>query len=272
MHGKSIAWVRDRCTLEGAMRPLLYAVATHADRHYAVCNASAATLARASGVSTRWVKTLLREAVDIGVLEQLYEGRGRKPAAYRIAPPLWVEGTVTASGVVEGDVTASGVVEGEISTGPASSEPSSPQRSLEEALGLRSGALPDPVVVHFSDRSGALLPPLTSTDGPQEKYLEDKNVEDKNMPDSRSLAQSAPENPGRALAPDPMEPPPVPDSVKRELDRRGLRKPTGDPRPRSVDPPTRSREEQLRELERIIAEDEAKSAKSGNAASGEATA
>ena len=58
---------------------------------------------------------------------------------------------------------------------------------------------------------------------------------------------------------------PPPDSLLRELDRRGLRKPTGTPRPRSVDPPTRSREEQLAELKRIIAEDEAKSAKNGEA-------
>jgi tryptophan 2,3-dioxygenase len=269
MHGKSIAWVRDRCTLEGAMRPLLYAVATHADRHYAVCNASAATLARASGVSTRWVKTLLREAVDIGVLEQLYEGRGRKPAAYRIAPPLWVEGTVTASAVVEGTVTASGVVEGEISTGPASGEPSSPQRSLEVALGLRSGALLDPVVVHFSDRSGALLPALSSADGPQEKYVEEKNIEDKNVPHPRSLA-GARSDAGQAQAPDAMESPPVPESVKRELERRGLRLPTGTSRPKSTSPPPRSRDEQLAALKRMEAEEEAEKAKS--AKSGEASA
>ena len=65
---------------------------------------------------------------------------------------------------------------------------------------------------------------------------------------------------------DAAEPPPVPDAVKRELERRGLRKPTDAPQPRSVDPQPRSREEQLAYLKQQIAEEEAaKSAKSEEA-------
>lgn len=57
---------------------------------------------------------------------------------------------------------------------------------------------------------------------------------------------------------------PPPDSLLRELDRRGLRKPTGTPPPRSVDPPTRSQAEQLAELQRRFPDD-FKSAKNGEA-------
>ena len=63
---------------------------------------------------------------------------------------------------------------------------------------------------------------------------------------------------------DAMEPPPVPDSLLRELERKGLRPPRDGARLRSADPPTRSREEQLAILQRQIDEEEAaKSAKSG---------
>jgi len=275
MHGRSIAWVRDHCTLEGAYRPLLYAVATHAGKHYADCTASAATLARASGLSTRHVKRLLPELVAMGVLEQLDSGSGRRAACHRIAPPLWVEHESSASGVVDHESYATNVVEGQSSSGDttspqwvihstASGDTRSPQRSLPADAKPRSGDIANPIVVTSPIRSGDTIYALSSEDGSQEKYVEDKNVEDKNVRDSRSLA-SARSNPGRAQAPDAMEPPSVPEAVKRELERRGLRESTGTPRPRSTDPPTRSREEQLRELERIMAEEEAKSAKNGEA-------
>ena len=64
--------------------------------------------------------------------------------------------------------------------------------------------------------------------------------------------------------------PPVPDSLKRELERRGLRPPSGTSAPKSTSPPPRSRDEQLRELERQIAEEEAE--KANSAKSGEASA
>jgi hypothetical protein len=256
MHGKSIAWVRDRCRLQGAYRPLLYAVATHAGKHYADCTASAATLARASGLSTRHVKRLLPDLVAMGVLEQLDPGAGRRAACYRIAPPLWVEGEASAAGLVEGEATAAGVVEGDVSLG-SSGDTRSPQRSLADALGLRSGDIGNPVVVTLPIRSGDTIYGVSSEDGSQEKYVEEKSFEDKNTPHSRSLA-SARSNAGRAQAPDDAEPPPVPESVKQELERRGLRQTTKPPRSRSTDPPVRSREEQLAILERMAAEDAAK--------------
>jgi hypothetical protein len=278
MLGRSIAWVRDRCTLEGAYRPLLYAVATHAGKHYADCTASAATLARASGLSSRWVKKLLPELVDMGILEQLDSGSGRRPACYRIAPPLWVEHSSSASGLVEHEAYATNVTEGSSGepTSPLqgevlarSGEPTSPQSTLAAGAKPRCGEVGNPVVVNSPFRSGEVLPPLSWADGSQEKYVEEKNIEDKNVPRSRSLA-SARSNAGQALAPDAMAPQPPPDSLLRELERRGLRRPTGAPRPRSTDPPARSREEQLAELERIAARDAADAAKS--AENGEASA
>jgi hypothetical protein len=181
MHGKSIAWVRDRCRLQGAYRPLLYAVATHAGKHHADCTASAATLARASGLSARHVKRLLPELVAMGVLEQLDSGSGRRAACHRIAPPLWVEGIAGASGVVEGEASASDVVEGTIASGDTMSPLSTSAIGAEP----RSGDIGNPVVVTSGFRSGDIdesrfsgLSRENSTPaGQQEKYVEEKREE-----------------------------------------------------------------------------------------------
>jgi hypothetical protein len=174
MHGKSIAWVRDRCTLEGAPRALLWAVAGFAGNHHADCTASAATLARASGLSSRHVKRLLPELVAMGVLEQLEPGHGRRPASHRIAPPLWVEGEASASGLVEGQAGVAGVIES--TTELASGDTRSPLGPDPEPA---SGDIGDPVVVTSEIRSGDTPPPLSSTDGPQVKFVEDKSIEEK---------------------------------------------------------------------------------------------
>lgn len=167
MHGRSIAWVRDRCRLEGAYRPLLYAIATHAGKHYADCTASAATLARSSGLSHRHVQRLLPELVGMGTLDQLDPGAGRRPACYRINPTLWA---------TSGDTTSPQ----DLSTGPPSYDTMTQQRSLADALGLSSYDMTNPVATTLEIRSYDTPPPLSSANGRQEKYLEEKR-EEKNV-------------------------------------------------------------------------------------------
>jgi len=158
VHGRSIAWVRDRCRLSGAYRPLLYAVATHADRHYGACSAGTRRLAASAGISTTWVKRLLHELEDMGVLECLEPGAGRRAACYRFTPSLLDSG-----------------------------QPTSPQQSSVVGNSQpRSGQLGDPVLVTPPSRSGQL------DAGPyrnEEKSIEEKNVEESatSAPSRRAL-------------------------------------------------------------------------------------
>jgi hypothetical protein len=152
VHGRSLAWVRDRCRLQGAYRSLLYAVATHADRHYGACSAGTRRLAASAGISATWVKRLLHELEDMGVLECLEPGAGRRAACYRFTPSLLDSG-----------------------------QPTSPQQSsvaVNSQLG--SGQLGDAVVVTPPSRSGQL------DAGPYRN--EEKNVEEKNTEESATSA------------------------------------------------------------------------------------
>lgn len=154
MHGRSIAWVRDRCRLVGAYRSLLYAVATHADRHYGACSAGSRRLAASAGISATWVKRLLHELEDMGVLECLEPGAGRRAACYRFTPSLLDSG-----------------------------QPTSPQpSSVVVNSPPRSGQLDDAVVVTPPPSSGQL------DAGPYRN--EEKNVEEKNTEESASSAPS----------------------------------------------------------------------------------
>jgi hypothetical protein len=116
MHGKSIAWVRDRCRVESpAKRSALYAIATIGDKYTGATKASAATLARAAGCSSRHMQRMLPELVGDGLVEQLDAGAGRRPASYRINPALFVvEGDLTGTDIVEGALAGAGVVEGDV--------------------------------------------------------------------------------------------------------------------------------------------------------------
>lgn len=147
MHGRSIAWTRDRCRLQGAYRALLYAVAVHADRHYGACSAGSRRLAASAGISATWVKRLLHELVDMGVLECLEPGAGRRAACYRFVPSLLDSGQ------------------------PTSPQPSSVVGNSE----VRSGQLGDAVVVTPPSRSGQLdAGPIWN----EEKSIEEKNAEE----------------------------------------------------------------------------------------------
>jgi hypothetical protein len=147
VHGRSIAWTRDRCRLQGAYRSLLYAVAVHADRHYGACSAGTRRLAASAGISATWVKRLLHELVDMGVLECLEPGAGRRAACYRFAPSLLDSG-----------------------------QPTSPQQSsVVVNSSVRSGQLDDGVVVTPPSRSGQLdAGPIWN----EEKSVEEKSVEE----------------------------------------------------------------------------------------------
>jgi hypothetical protein len=147
VHGRSIAWTRDRCRLQGAYRALLYAVAVHADRHYGACSAGSRRLAASAGISATWVKRLLHELVDMGVLECLEPGAGRRAACYRFVPSLLDSGQ------------------------PTSPQPSSVVGNSE----VRSGQLGDAVVVTPPSRSGQLdAGPIWN----EEKSIEEKNAEE----------------------------------------------------------------------------------------------
>jgi hypothetical protein len=150
VHGRSLAWVRDSCQVQDAGRPLLYAVAAFADKHEGYCTASYRTLAKAAGISLRMAKYLMPDLVEAGIVERVDGGGGRRPATYRIHPSLWASGATTAP---QGD-------------------------SVVVQPATRSGAMADPVAVQWPFRSGAMPPPLTSGNGPQEKYLEEKSFED----------------------------------------------------------------------------------------------
>jgi hypothetical protein len=116
MHGKSIAWVRDRCRVEvPAKRSALYAIATIGDKYTGATKANASTLARAAGCSSRHMERMLPELVEDGLIEQLDAGAGRRPASYRINPALFVEGDLAGTNIVEGDLAGTGIVEGDVS-------------------------------------------------------------------------------------------------------------------------------------------------------------
>jgi hypothetical protein len=162
VHGRSIAWTRDRCRLQGAYRSLLYAVAVHADRHYGACSAGTRRLAASAGISATWVKRLLHELVDMGVLECLEPGAGRRAACYRFTPSLLEHET-------------------------RSGQPTSPQpSSVVVNSPVRSGQVGDAVVVTPPSRNGQL--------GAGPYRNEEKSIEEKDVEESASSAPL-----GRAL-------------------------------------------------------------------------
>jgi hypothetical protein len=112
------------------------------------------------------------------------------------------------------------------------------------------------LVATFRDDSGHSHVPLSSENA--EKGFNQGSLasrEEHVLDDASSAASAA----GVVEAPTPHP------SLLRELERRGLRRPSKPPRAESTEPPVRSREEQLAMLERQIAEEEARKAQEGEA-------
>ncbi len=83
MHGRSLAWVRDRCQVEGlSRRVVLFAIAAYGDRRDGSCTASAATLARTAGLSVRQVRRVLDDLIFLELVELVLQPAqpGSQPA------------------------------------------------------------------------------------------------------------------------------------------------------------------------------------------------
>jgi len=120
MHGRSLAWVRDRCQVEGlSRRVVLFAIAAYGDRRDGSCTASAATLARTAGLSVRQVRRVLDDLIFLELVELVERGRGRRPSVHRVHPSLWTRSDDTAmssldEGVVVTSQTRSGDIRGSV--------------------------------------------------------------------------------------------------------------------------------------------------------------
>jgi hypothetical protein len=251
-------WVAsDDCKVKGPARALLWVIAYHADRDTGECWVGQRRLVCESGFARSTVQRALDELFGDCILEPVEDHRGPQPERYRIAPTL-VEGEAFASGIVEGQASASSTVES--TSGLGASPLGEGGNFLLDSPSIASGLAETPsgpLVDSLSGPSGLLPPRLSSGNASQGFKQGSLTSREKHVVgDDDSTA-------GAVVVADAR--PPVSESVKHELERRGLRKPSGTPRPRSVDPPTRSREEQLAELERMMAEEEAKSAKNGEA-------
>jgi hypothetical protein len=213
-------------------------------------------LARESGLARATVQRALDKLFGDCILEPVEDHRGPQPERYRIAPTL-VEGEAFGSGMVEGQASASSAVEGPSGLGasPLGESGNFLVDSPSTASGLAqrpTGALVD----SLGEASGLLLPSLSrenASQGFNQGSLTSREVHV--VGDNDSTA-------GAVVVAD--APPPVPESVKQELERRGLRRPANAPKPRSTSPPTRSREEQLAELRQQYPDD-FKSAENGEA-------
>lgn len=255
-------WAVEGCQLDGAAKPILFVIAYRADRDTGECWAGQRRIAREAGVSRTHVQRVMAELVDIGVLEVVENGSGTTPRIVRIADSV-IEHHAFGSGLVEGSSTASKVVEGH-ATGEVIHNPSSsghmtwPQGFSNDELVATSGGAsghmgrPEAELVATSgDGSGHSHVPLSSTDA--QKVLS-KGFElqgDIHVLDDDSTAD--------AVVVEREEPPA---SLLVELERRGLR-----PRSRAPAKPEqrpRSRDEQLAYLERLAAEEKAKSGQEGN--------
>lgn len=258
-------WVASEdCTVKGPARAVLWVIAYHADRDTGECWVGQRRLARESGLARATVQRALDKLFADGVLEPIEDHQGPKPERYMVAPHL-VEGESFGSGVVEGTSTPSKVVEHEAIAGEVIHNPGAsgltpgPQvvadAELVDSLRGASGLPPDPeapLVDSRSESSGLLVTRSPAETAP--KVLS-KGFE---LQGSNHVVDDADSTAHAVGVVDAPEPPP---SLLRELERRGLR-----PRPRAPAKPEqqpRSREEQLAILERIAAEDEAKSSQEG---------
>ena len=250
------------CTVKGPARAVLWVIAYHSNPNGGECWVGQRRLSQESGFARSTVQRALNELFELGVLVPIADRQGPKAERYMIATGL-VEGEAFGTGIVEGASTASDVVEGHSEVIPnqgASGLAPGPQAvgdaelvdSLSTASGLARGR-EAPLVDSLADSSGLL--PTSSPAGTAPKVLskgfELQGSKQGARDDATASAVVAPEEP--------------PASLLAELERRGLRRPPKAPAIKSASPPPRSREEQLAELERIMAEDQAKSAKNGEA-------
>jgi hypothetical protein len=264
----ALRWAAEDCQLDGAAKPILLIIAYHADRDTGLCWVGQRRLAKEAGVSSKTVERWMVRLEDLGVLEVTERGRGPKPNCYRIAEGL-VEGQAFGSGLVEGSATASNVIEGDMEAGEVIHNPAASADTMS-AQGNRGGAL-----VPTSGRAsadigaaeGALVPTLgnesadshvPSTSGNAGKGLKQGSLRSREvhvLDDASSAADAA----GVVEA---REPPPA---VIANLERLGLRsKPRS---PAKLEQQPRSREEQLAYLERLAAEEKAKSGQEGTGSS-----
>jgi hypothetical protein len=258
MNYPAMRWAVEDCRLEGAAKPILFVIAYRADRDSAECWAGQRRIAREAGVDPKTVERVIPRLIADGVLELVEPGSGPRPNCYRIAP-AWVEGEAFASGVVEGATTASALVEGQgaldgvIHRPPASADIASALDRVMPALvptsDSASADIGHPLVPTLGAASADMVVPLSSENG--EKVLEGLDTRKEQVRDAAARAAG-----GVAAS----EPPPITEADKRWLEYRGLRPKSrpGNGTLTAVDSRTRSREEQLAELERQIEAEKAK--------------
>jgi hypothetical protein len=129
-------WVAWRCTVEGAGRAVLWAVAYNVDRETGLATLSTRTIARQAGISRRHlIQAVLPSLVESGDLEIKELGRGTRPSTYRLPR--------------SGD--------------PRSSQPEGPSGYLRSP---QEQSEQEPVAVTSADASGYLADPVAVTSAP----------------------------------------------------------------------------------------------------------
>src|SRR5262245_10590584 len=80
----SMRYVAETCTVQGAGRALLWAIAYRADRDSGECWTALRRLANEAGIGYTTAKRVKPELIDQGELEVVVEGTGRRPACLHI--------------------------------------------------------------------------------------------------------------------------------------------------------------------------------------------
>jgi hypothetical protein len=286
--------------VKGPARAVLWVIAYHADRDTGECWVGQRRLARESGLARATVQRALNQLFGDLILEPVDGHRGPQPERYRIAPTL-VEGEAFGSGMVEGQSFVSSTVES--ASGLGGSPLGNTGNFLVDSPDFASGLTEKPsgpLVDSLSESSGLLPSPRPAETAPKGLSKVSELQVQKHVLDGASAVGAVGAAEWRAPSTatpnvlewedavhsfDPeatYEPPPpgFPATADgwRLSNRRFL--PAGQApfwikkqereEEQAARAQPRSREEQLRELARIIAEDEAKSAK--NAEGDSATA
>jgi hypothetical protein len=124
----AMRYVAERCTVRGAGRAILWAMAHHADKDTGECWASNRRIADEAGVAHATVKRLLPKLMAAGELELVLRGAGRRSDCWRI----------TACGVAMSPLDDPDPVDNPVDNLWT--------KSVVGSLGGRSGLIEDPVV------------------------------------------------------------------------------------------------------------------------------
>jgi len=260
MNYHAMRYVAEHCRMEGAPRAILWALSYRANGDGEVW-AGQRRIAREAGVSRKSVERWMPQFVGMGLLEWVEEGSGPRPDCYRFSAE-WVEGIAGGSGVVEGQAGGNGLVEGAsevIHRAEPSGDMVSPLASWPNGL-VATPERPtgdmvstDTELVATSGNGSGYSQSLSPAETPHKVLIQGSSQ-------SRSIQGVGAEPTADAVGADGAYTPPEVSEAQREwLRRRGLGQKQPPPVARLAPPPpdqpapTRTRDEQLAELERRYA-------------------